>query len=275
MTSYALTAAETTTIAGTVAENISATCEVTEVASIAPLLEAIKQIAETLAAAAGVSATVADGVEAGATASANALLTDASLANKLVLAIVADGAILTELVTPNAILAALAADSAQFDVLITINGEAFVAWVANAETYAHSRYENFNFNSMCRLGNRYYGANDEGIFLLEGENDGGDPIQYFATLPTTEFGHSGMKRVPRVYMGFSNAGDMRLKVVTPTGAEFVYRFEPSAPGYPECRAVLGKGIKCRYFTFDLYNVEGGEVDLARLEFFPLYLRRLF
>lgn len=239
------------------------------------LPEAIRSLLLTLSDTATFDGPVAGNLEGGGAATSGASFADGSQAVTAMLMALADGIEFTEVMTPNAVLNAFLRDGLSILAIISIDGEEYVVWVANADTFAHAQYAHFNFNSMCRIGNRYYGANEQGVFLLDGEKDAGEDIRYFVTLPTTEFGHSGLKRIPRAYMGFTNAGDMHLKIITPEGQEIVYRFNPTSSGQTESLVKIGRGIVARYFTFDLYNYEGGDIELERIEFFPLYMRRLF
>jgi hypothetical protein len=275
MTTYDLTLADGVQGAETASTNITADCDFSDELELTDLVEAVKTILDTLTDTVTFTATAVAEYAGDLSASDTVHFTDSTETLTTILIALSEEVVFTELVTPNAILNAILNDGLTVVAIVTVEGEEYVVWVANADTFAHSQYAHFNFNSMCRLGNHYYGANEDGIFLLDGDDDAGEDIQYFATLPTTEFGRSGLKRIPRAYMGYSNAGDMHLKIVTPDSREFVYRMNATPAGQTEALTKIGRGIVARFFTFDLYNYEGGEVELSRIEFFPLYMRRLF
>jgi hypothetical protein len=275
MTTHDVSITEGLSASEATATHLTAQGEIPESLVLSDLAEMIKSLLSELTDTANFTAPVESVYVGELSAADTANVTDAVQVTCTILIALTEGVSFSELVTPNAVLNAFLQDGLSVVALLTVGGEEYVVWVANADTFAHSQYAHFNFNSMCRLANRYYGANEDGIFLLEGADDAGQDIQYFATLPTTEFGHSGLKRLPRAYMGFSNAGDMHLKIVVPGGQEYVYRFNGTPAGQTEALAKIGRGIVSRYFTFDLYNYEGGEVELERIEFSPLYMRRLF
>lgn len=274
MTSYDQILLDGATFVDVTPTNIVAECVVTDTVECAADLAAIKEILVTLAEAANIGATPSTNLTGDMAVTAGAVIGAAAVANNMVLLVLSEGVHLHDAVTPNAVLQLLAEEGAAFTAILVVSGEQYVVWVANSDTFAHSRYAGFNFNSMCKLGDHYYGANDEGIHLLEGDTDSGANIQYFMTLPETDFGTSKQKRVPKVYMGASNGGDMHIKVITREGAARVYAFSKTSQAYGEAGAPLGRGVKSRYWTFDLYNVEGMSAEVSQVEFYPVILSRL-
>src|SRR3546814_15241677 len=76
------------------------------------------------------------------------------------------------------------------EVLATFDG-----WVLNAESQAASRYENWPFHSMVRIGDHYYATSDEGLFRLAGDADGGAEIHCMLVTGKTDFGSAQHKSV--------------------------------------------------------------------------------
>lgn len=274
MTSYALTLTDGPTLTDTLPNFLRGVCVMSEGGVYTDVLDGYSSIAVTLAETATHAATIAVSQAFAVLVSAGSTFSTASSGAKVILIPLAEGASLADVMTPNAILRLTAEESVGFAAILVIDGEQYVAWVANSDTFAHSRYEGFNFNSMCRLGDHYYGANDSGIFLLEGDTDDGEQIDFYATLPKTQFGTSKIKRIPKVYFGVTSTGDMRLKVVTRDGIERVYMIDRMGDGYSELGTAIGRGVKSRYWTFDLYNMNGGDAEIESIEFYPVVLSRL-
>lgn len=274
MTTFAGDATDSTTLTDTTPTNITGECVIAETSTLTDSLDVFKQLLDTLAETINAAPVTIGNVTGDSTASTGVIASTTLVGNQAFFAVLTETGTFTESVTPNAILNLLATEGGSFTAMLVIGGEEFVVWVANADTFAHSQYAGFNFNSMCRLGNHYYGAKDDGIYLLEGDDDAGTDVQYFLTLPTTEFGTAKQKRVPKCYMGSSNDGDMHIKVITREGIARVYSFAKLSQGYSESGAAMGRGIKSRYFTFDLYSVSGGDVELEHIEFFPVILSRM-
>lgn len=147
-------------------------------------------------------------------------------------------------------------------------------WVLNAETGASTRYENYGFNSFCYHDGRYYGCKPDGVYLLEGDDDAGAPIQAMIDLGRHNFGTSALKSVPAAYVGVSSTGAMVLKVIV-EGLEYHYTARSSGEQLQQQRIDLGRGLRANYFTFQLFNSDGADFDLDTIEFMPLaHTRRI-
>lgn len=274
MTSYDCSATDALSVSISLADLIQAQCVLAEALSLSPSTTNYSQVGLVVAETANIAPSSSANRESVDTLVETALIGSSTVPNKVVLVALTEAGSFTDAVTPNAILRLLASEGGVFSAVLVVSGEAYTVWVANADTLAHSRYDNFDFNSMCRLGSKYYGARDDGIYELAGSTDAGSNVEWYVTLPTTDFGTSKAKRVPKIYMGFSNGGDLRIKVIGREGNTRVYGFSKTSDGYSESGAAIGRGVKSRYFTFDLYNAEGGDVELEHVEFFPVVLRRM-
>jgi len=131
----------------------------------------------------------------------------------------------------------------------------------------HTQYKNFEFNSVAKIGGRYYGASPDGLFLLEGEDDADQPIEASFGLGQLDFGSPQLKTVAHCYLGTA-AGGLRLNV------QALYRGTPVSYDYParghgasmrEVRFDLGKGLSSSYVMPTFYNSGGDafEVDAIR------------
>jgi hypothetical protein len=153
-----------------------------------------------------------------------------------------------------------------------------VAWVLNAETRAYSSYTNFPFNSFARLGDRYYGCSDTGIYLLEGNDDDGTPIDARVRLGMETYGTSALKGAEAMYLGYRADGNMVLKVIV-TGddgalQEHWYALEARpAQEITYGRAKIGRGLRSAYWGFEIANVNGADFELDGLKWLPLVKER--
>lgn len=130
-----------------------------------------------------------------------------------------------------------------------------------------TQYENYPFNSVAKIGGRYYGATDEGLFLLEGDDDAGEPIVSVFGLGQMNFGNPQVKTVTHCYLGAA-AGAMRLEVdalVRGVPASYSYSARVYGSTMREMRFDLGKGLQSTYLTPTFYNDSGApfEVDAMR------------
>jgi hypothetical protein len=160
-----------------------------------------------------------------------------------------------------------------FSVALTLDGETYLAWVMNTETYGVTNYENFRFNSMCGFNGAYYATDGTKIYRLDGQTDDGAAIDAEISLGASDFGSAFLKRMERAYLGLRADGQMVLKVITDEKAEDWYTLEsvPSALG--ESHVKIGKGLKARYWRLALRNKGGSDFTLDSLRLLPLKLSR--
>lgn len=135
-------------------------------------------------------------------------------------------------------------------------------WAYNLNTGAPSFYEGFNFNSFAQVGNAYYGCNDAGIFLLSGETDNGAPIN--ALLTTGKNGDKGIYRIDAVYAGAQSEQPMVLTCRV-EGAEYTYTFRSADDDMSPTRVTPGKGLRGRYWEFEVSNQDGADIEIDTLE----------
>ena len=160
-----------------------------------------------------------------------------------------------------------------FSVALTLDGETYLAWVMNTETYGVTNYENFRFNSMCGFNGAYYATDGTKLYRLDGQTDDGAAIDAEISLGASDFGSAFLKRMERAYLGLRADGQMVLKVITDEKVEDWYTLEsvPSALG--ESHVKIGKGLKARYWRLALRNKGGSDFTLDSLRLLPLKLSR--
>ena len=164
---------------------------------------------------------------------------------------------------------------------IGINGalrlgtDVYAAWLVNPATTGVSRYDNFPFNSFAERTDGYYGAADDGIYRLEGDNDDGTRIDWSIKTGLYDFGERKTKRIPDVFLGVTTSGQLVLKVTADEqGARTEAWYNVVDHGAPDNhRAKTGKGLRGVYWGFELVNVDGADVALDNLQLYPLTLSR--
>jgi hypothetical protein len=139
------------------------------------------------------------------------------------------------------------------------------AWVVNYDTSASSLYENFSFNSYAKVGEKYFGCTADGIYLLEGDDDDGAPVHASINLGKSTLGTPLQKRMADCYLGVSSADTMYLKL-TVDGTPYTYVARRSGEAMQAQRVDIGKGLKANYFTFEIYNHDGCDFELDKVEF---------
>lgn len=139
------------------------------------------------------------------------------------------------------------------------------AWVVNTATNASTRYEMYGFNSFMAVGTRHFGVRKDGVYLLEGSTDAGQPIAAGVALGKHDFGNQNIKRIEAIYAGVSATGQLVLKVRDGQG-EYAYRARRVDRDMQTQRFDPGRGLRANFFEFDLLNASGGEFELHNITF---------
>lgn len=191
-------------------------------------------------------------------------------------ALLDDGVALDESLETSLVFLETLGEDVLFFGSIRLGDDEYVGWVLNEG--AASEYRNFPFNGFAAFDGKYYGTTSDGLYLLEGEDDAGDPIE--ASIKTTlmDFGTGVLKRIPDVYVAFVGSDKLMLKVVT-TGqrgeqVETIYTSDvPAGTALHNGRIRIGQGLKSRYWQFELSNVDGAEFEIDEMAWRPMTLDR--
>lgn len=170
-------------------------------------------------------------------------------------------------------------DSVDVYTLFTTTDEVAQAWVMNTEgSRPISEYDNYSFNSMTYFRGKMYGANDSGLWELDGDDDAGTPITAEIESMMLDFGTSRMKRIRTAYLGYTSTNELVLKVqAVDQGQLFEHWYKAEAvdnADAPRANMVrVGQGLRSRYWQFQLTNIDGGDFEIDQLELYPLILNR--
>lgn len=161
---------------------------------------------------------------------------------------------------------------------LVLFGEAFTAVAVTTQgARPISTYLGWNFNAMARIGGRYFGTGEGGLYELTGDSDDGAEIAARIVTGEMDFGSPAIKRIQEAYLGYTAGGDLILKVIaTHEGKvrEFWYRAPVMVPGeVSETRIQVGKGLTSRYWQFELINTGGADFDIEVFDMTLLDLSR--
>lgn len=173
------------------------------------------------------------------------------------------------------ILSTTLTEQATFYIQLPIDDDVYDGWVMNTVTHAVSEYTNFPFNSYCEFNGKSLAASTSGLFSLGGDLDGTANISASFSSGVSDFGTSQLKRAERVYLGYRADGLMALKVTTGESVERWYELHASDTenGIHEARIKLGKGVKSRYWQFELVNKAGSDFEIDSFEFVEIAINR--
>lgn len=150
-------------------------------------------------------------------------------------------------------------------------GESFTTWTMNTRSGAVSEYSDYVFNSFARVGNKYIGASDSGLYELTGDTDAGDPIVSVLKGAFLQFGGTHLSRLKEAYIAATGDEDVFvLKIETLDGATYTYQVDTRSGR--NTKVHMGKGQRARYFAYTLTSA-GQDFTLDTLEFVPITVQR--
>lgn len=144
------------------------------------------------------------------------------------------------------------------------------AWTANTDTFAMSRYSGYGVNSLAEIGGALYGATAAGLCRMDADNDAGTPIEGWILTGRTDMGSEATKHLRMMYAGAETNGALQAKVCD-IGRGIVgwhtYLFEACRGNdLATQRAKIGRGMRSRYWQFQVGNVDGAAFTLDTLSF---------
>lgn len=155
---------------------------------------------------------------------------------------------------------------------LTSLGVEVIGYALNLRALGLSEYEGYNFNSLCVINGKSFGASSTGLYLLEGDDDEGVNVDAHVTFPLTDFESDNEKRVRSVYYGGTASKQMKLHVWGNEGDERTRIFRANTT---KSKTVIpvGRGAKGEYWQFKVSNLRGADFEINSLESFLVVLRR--
>lgn len=208
----------------------------------------------------------------------NLILEDLPAVN-LALLIETDEGITADVIdTATATLRIAVEEGVGFYLKVKVGDDVFEGWVLNAETAGFSEYTNFPFNSFASVQGRIFAASEDGVFELDGADDDGTQIDARVRTGLLDLGTHYIKDVKAVHIGFTSDDRMVLKVTAMnrgTKEEHWYEMKPSdSASMRDGRVTVQRGLRSRYWQFELVNANGADFDIDELDiqFNPLTRR---
>lgn len=128
-----------------------------------------------------------------------------------------------------------------------------------------TRYTGFPFNRIVRWRGRYWGTAAGGLYLIGGEDDDGEPINWVLCTGTTDFGSPQRKTPICCYVGGRMPPASIFKVFTGEKRADVYAYTtPRGATAQNYRQMFGRGLRERYYAFGLEG--SGELTIDQLEY---------
>ena len=142
------------------------------------------------------------------------------------------------------------------------------------ERVAPTQYQNYNFNSMCKFGDVYLGANSSGIFVLDsGDLDDTLEIEAFFELLTSDWGIINQKRIRSIIISLESNGELLLTVSDDDGNSRDFIIDPIFPSNKQhvVKVAIGRDGKGTYWMVRIDNINGSDFSIDKIQAVPIIL----
>lgn len=170
-------------------------------------------------------------------------------------------------------------DNLAFVLRLSVDNFQYTAWTVNAATSAHARYTNYPFNGFMKIGSKYYGTSEQGLFRLEGADDDGTAIASKIRAGMSKLNNGNMKTIQSMYLGYKADGDLLVKVIiaddhnSQREAHIYKLVERGGGSQREGRVPVGRGLQSVYWDYEIHNADGADFELDTVEILPLIHER--
>lgn len=128
------------------------------------------------------------------------------------------------------------------------------------------------FNSMCRFGDVYLGADSSGLHLMRDYNDNNTDIAALIKTGKFDLGTERKKSIRYFYFGIETDGQMTLTLYN-DGVEVAdYVIPYPGAGRQTVKVKVARGLRARFWEFKLENTDGCFFTLYSVKIFPVVLQ---
>ena len=174
-------------------------------------------------------------------------------------------------------LVALLREEVFFRARLDIGGETYHAVALNTKTMGATVFSDYGFTHFGEHSGEYYGARQDGVYRLDGDTDGGAPIAAVLKTALMDFDNTQRKRMRAMYLGCTTDGELVLKTIVTDGGEKTeawYKLQAQHTSAETAKIDIGRGLRARYWQFELVNVNGADFELDDITLIPaVFLRR--
>lgn len=141
-----------------------------------------------------------------------------------------------------------------------------VGWITNLTLEETTKFTNFGFMNVVRLGNNIYGVKSDGLYLLGATTDNSTAISSYITTHPQNYKQQTYKRIPYMY------------VQTPYPVSITSYVDSQTVGaattdHGTQKVVLSKGTQGYYWSFKIANVAPNSFKLDGIEPFIDFMKR--
>jgi len=136
--------------------------------------------------------------------------------------------------------------------------------VINTMNMSVTEYEGFQFNSMGSLLGHDIGVNENGIYIVRGNNNLSESSILSGNY---DMGGANLNYPRNAWLTMRSDGRLTMTVVMDEGDKYEYDVTGLSDAIHEERVKFGKGLKGRVISIGLKNSEGADFDISKLAIF--------
>lgn len=132
------------------------------------------------------------------------------------------------------------------------------AWTANADTWAMSRYDSYQFHELTVIDGVVYGINDSGVFRVDADSE----VDARVVTGQLDIGQGQLVHPVAAYLEYQLSGSSKTLEVgvstTQSGAKQTYYYplqNEQADYLTNGRVLFGRGLRGRHFSFE-FKISG-------------------
>jgi hypothetical protein len=145
----------------------------------------------------------------------------------------------------------------------------------NISNQAISTYSGYNFNSIADFNGVLLGATPTGIHVLGGTDDNGTDIDADIKTGSMDFGDTVIKYLRDMWATFRATGILKFTISINEDATTEVEKSTTLTGTTivEERIKVPRGLRGRFFTVEIENVDGADFDIDSLSMLVEAIRR--
>ena len=133
---------------------------------------------------------------------------------------------------------------------------------------APSQYANFDYEGMCKFGDKIIGGDSDGLYtLLTGDTDAGSKISaHFRTGPTS-FGYENAKSLRKLYLSMRSDGVLKLGISADDKPDVEREVTPHDDRLKIIHQQVegGRDIKGKYLDLKVGNINGSDFTITDIQ----------
>ena len=129
-----------------------------------------------------------------------------------------------------------------------------------------THYTNYPFKQIVAFNGQYYGVADDGLHVLGGDTDAGEPIAWSFRTALSDMKSKKLKRLVSVYTGGRVIEGMEVTLVVGEAQDLTYTYTtPRGRNAQNYRTMFGKGVRTRWAALQYSDPLGKAVMIDSID----------